>query len=233
VARGETLRSWLRLWPRAASPHEVDVVRGYALWAADYPPAAHNRLMEVEERAVLELLPALAGRRALDLGCGSGRYLQVLARQGARLAVGCDLSAEMLQQASGKGHRLVRANALRLPFAAGAFDVIVCGLMVGHVGPLDGVLLEASRLLAPGGAIVYSDLHPRGAQAGWKRTFEARDGRRYALPHHVHGHDAHRAACRRAGLALLGVREPTVDWEGRWHGHPAVLVLAAGKGDRL
>jgi malonyl-CoA O-methyltransferase len=212
---------------------DVDVVRGYALWAADYPPAAHNPLMRVEERAVLELLPDLHGRSVLDLGCGSGRYLQRLAASGARLAVGCDLSAEMLAQAAGRERRLVRAEATRLPFAPCSFDVIVCGLMVGHLGRLDPVLREVARLLALGGTVVYSDLHPDGALAGWKRVFEGRDGRRYALPHHVHGRENHFEACRRAGLAVRTVREPKVDWGGRWDGHPAALVLAASKADRL
>jgi len=76
----------------------------YALWAASYPPHAHNPLMLAEERAMLALLPAdLRGRRVLDAGCGSGRYLLHALRRNARRALGVDLSAEMLARARGLG----------------------------------------------------------------------------------------------------------------------------------
>jgi len=76
----------------------------YALWAASYPPHAHNPLMLAEERAMLALLPAdLRGRAVLDAGCGSGRYLLHAHRRGARRVLGVDLSAEMLAQARGLG----------------------------------------------------------------------------------------------------------------------------------
>ena len=35
----------------------LDPIAAYALWADDYPPYAHNPLMQAEERAVLALLP--------------------------------------------------------------------------------------------------------------------------------------------------------------------------------
>src|SRR5215212_107953 len=73
----------------------------YALWAASYPPHAHNPLMLAEERAMLALLPAdLRGRAVLDAGCGSGRYVLHALRRSARRVLGIDLSAEMLARAS-------------------------------------------------------------------------------------------------------------------------------------
>jgi malonyl-CoA O-methyltransferase len=84
--------------------HAVPILEpssAYALWAADYPPHAHNPLMQAEERAMLSLLPAgLRGRAVLDAGCGSGRYLIHTLQRGARRVVGLDLSAEMLARAS-------------------------------------------------------------------------------------------------------------------------------------
>src|SRR6476469_3903288 len=72
----------------------------YALWAASYPPHAHNPLMLAEERAMLALLPgSLRGRSVLDAGCGSGRYLLHALRRGARRVLGVDLSGEMLARA--------------------------------------------------------------------------------------------------------------------------------------
>src|SRR5215216_5712504 len=73
----------------------------YALWAASYPPHAHNPLMQAEERAMLALLPGdLRGRAVLDAGCGSGRYLAHVRARGARRVIRVDLSAEMLARAA-------------------------------------------------------------------------------------------------------------------------------------
>src|SRR5215510_1905626 len=84
----------------------LEPVPAYALWAASYPPHAHNPLMLAEERAMLALLPAdLRGRVVLDAGCGSGRYLLHALRRNARRVLGVDLSAEMLARARGMGYR--------------------------------------------------------------------------------------------------------------------------------
>ena len=67
----------------------------YALWAASYPPHAHNPLMLAEERAMLALLPGdLRGRALLDAGCGSGRYL----RDRQRIAAATGPQADALAQ---------------------------------------------------------------------------------------------------------------------------------------
>jgi hypothetical protein len=84
-------------------------------------------------------------------------------------------------------------------------------------------------VLAPGGSVVYSDLHPFGALAGWKRSFRGRDGREYSARHHIHLYADHQAACQAAGLAITAVREPRIDFEHPYRGYPAVLVIRAGK----
>ena len=72
----------------------------YALWAASYPPRAHNPVMRVEERAMLGLMPTdLYGQSVLDAGCGSGRYMLHALDRGAGPVTGVDLSVEMLERA--------------------------------------------------------------------------------------------------------------------------------------
>ena len=218
---------------RRAAPIELDVLAAYAQWAAAYTPDAHNPLMALEERAVLDLLPDLAGRRFLDLACGSGRYLKRLAPAvgGAALrrAIGVDFSRPMLARAASLGRPLAQADLLALPLAAGAFDLIVCGLAVGHLADLAGSLAEMGRVLAGGGVLIYSDFHPFGALLGWKRTFRGANGTEYAARHHVHLYAAHQAACQAAGLRLEAVREPCIEGEHSYRGYPAVLVIRASK----
>src|ERR1051325_11179256 len=116
---------------------------------------------------------------------------------------------------------------LCLPLPGGACEVVVCGLAVGHVQRLDQAIAEMARVLAPGGVMVYSDLHPFGTLAGWKRSFLARDGKQYAARQHVHLYADHQAACQSAGLTIDAVCEPRIDFEHRFRGFPAALVIRA------
>jgi SAM-dependent methyltransferase len=207
----------------------------YDLWAHSYPPLPHNPLMRAEQAAVLDLLPDAAGRRTLDLACGSGRYGLLLQQDGAALVVGCDLSAGMLARAP-LAHR-VRADMSRLPFAAASFDLIVSGLAVGHAPSLDAWMAEVARVLAPGGVLVYSDFHPDAARAGMRRSFTDAGGQHHELLHALHDPDAHLAAAWRAGLVLEAQREVRVGQElseaftgseafyARWAGLAVVLAL--------
>jgi malonyl-CoA O-methyltransferase len=196
----------------------------YALWAASYPPHAHNPLMQAEQRAMLSLLPADLRRRAvLDAGCGSGRYLQHALLRGARRVLGVDLSAEMLAQARGLGARdavgaqlpapsrwLVRASVEAIPLRDGWADLTVCGLTIGHVEGLDAALAELRRVTRPGGIILCSDFHPIGHALGWRREFSA-GGQRYAVRHTPHQHGDWRNACAALGLRVMRVLEPYLD----------------------
>lgn len=201
----------------------------YARWAATYPPAPHNLLMEMEQAAMLELLPEVRNQCALDLACGSGRYLNLLRARGAAQVMGLDLSREMLMAAQVHQKKLLQGDLCALPLASASFDLVVCGLAVGHVENLRIVIAEASRVLKAGGEFLYSDFHPFGALAGWQRTFRDQDGKEYAVRHFTHRHEDHVAACRAAGLEITAVREPKIAIAHKWKGFPAVLVIKALK----
>jgi SAM-dependent methyltransferase len=207
----------------------------YDLWAESYPPLPHNPLMRAEQQALLALCPDLAGRRVLDLACGSGRYALVAQQQGAAFVVGSDLSGAMLARAPLAMR--VRADMMRLPFAPASFDVVLSGLAVGHADDLDAWMAGIARVLAPGGHLVYSDFHPDAARAGMRRSFSDASGRHHELLHALYDLDAHRDAAGRAGLRLQASRtvrvghELSEDFAGapafyaRWRRLPVVLAL--------
>ena len=190
----------------------------YAAWAPHYPPCAHNALMQVEERAVLALLPPVTGLVALDAACGTGRYLRVLEERGARRVFGVDNSPAMIARAGGA---VALGDLHALPVRAASIDVIVSGLAMNDVSDLDGVLRELARALKPGGTLVYSALHPRGGEARWTRTFEA-GGQTWSLPAHWHSTGDHEHACAAAGLQIDARREPEIEGRG-----PVALVIRA------
>jgi SAM-dependent methyltransferase len=112
------------------------------------------------------LLGGLAGRRVLEVGCGSAPCARWLVGQGARV-VGLDLSAGMLRHAVHAGREtgisvpLVQADAARLPFAEGGFD-LACSAFgaVPFVADSAAVMREIARVLRPGGRWIFAVTHP-------------------------------------------------------------------------
>jgi SAM-dependent methyltransferase len=102
----------------------------------------------------------LHGRRALDLGCGTGSSLLPLVELGYE-AVGCDASAGMVAVAKRKlagTARLVVADARDLP-ALGSFDLVwlvndTVNYLVGD-GDLRRAIAAAAARLAPGGVLLF------------------------------------------------------------------------------
>src|SRR3990172_3620343 len=76
-----------------------------------------------------------AGRgdlRALDLGCGTGIFLDSLARYGE--AVGLDSSPDALDFCRERGlTRLVRADGALIPFGDEAFDLVTANDLIEHI----------------------------------------------------------------------------------------------------
>jgi len=174
-------------------------------------------------------LPDLRGMAVLDVGCGSGRYLKIMLQRGAALVVGLDASMPMLARAREFAPNLMQANLLSMGLHTGRFQVITCALALGHVQDLRRALTEISRVLAPNGAVIYSDFHPLAAQLGWKRTFRGPDGHLYAVRYYAHSISEHVAACAAAGLQVAEVLEPTIDFDHKWRGYPALLIVRAIK----
>ncbi|RMI29857.1 class I SAM-dependent methyltransferase [Nocardia stercoris] len=112
------------------------------------------------------LLGEVAGRRVLEIGCGSAPCARWLAAQGAH-PVGLDLSRGMLDrglQAMAQGGPrvpLVQADAEALPFASESFD-LACSAFgaVPFVADPGQVMREVARVLKPGGRWVFSVNHP-------------------------------------------------------------------------
>jgi ubiquinone/menaquinone biosynthesis C-methylase UbiE len=93
----------------------------------------------------------------LDIGVGTGIVAAALLAEAPHVGrlVGIDISTDMLAQARERlPGTVVRASALRLPFGAGRFDAAVAVHVLHLVPDLDATLLEAARVLRPGGVLV-------------------------------------------------------------------------------
>lgn len=92
-----------------------------------------------------------AGKRVLDIGCGTGYGVAEMARSAA-FAVGIDSAAE----ASPGAGIFLQASATALPFKPGAFDLITAFEVIEHLTDWQQMLAEARRVLHPDGVFLVS-----------------------------------------------------------------------------
>jgi ubiquinone/menaquinone biosynthesis C-methylase UbiE len=216
-----------------------ETLQAYERWAPVYPPVAHNPLMRAEQTAMLAAWPDVAGRRVLDLACGSGRYSRALLESNAAQVVSLDFCMPMLQRVVGS--QRVCASMMQLPFRPDCFDVVVSGLALAHASGVRPWAVEVSRVLRAGGTLLYSDFHPEAARAGLTRSFKDAANVTFTVPHQLYSVAEQIEAASAAGLQLQAVRELRVGHElqesfpgsesfyRQWHGLPIVLVVRAAK----
>lgn len=148
-----------------------------------------------------------AGDRVLDLGCGGGRHAFEAHRRGANVVAfdrnGGDTkdAAAMLavmrlegEAPAGTLGTAVNGDALSLPFADGAFDVVIAAEVLEHLAA-DGVAMaELARVLRPGGAIAVTVPRWFPERVCWALAED------YHAPHVAGGHVR---IYRRTGLGWL------------------------------
>jgi SAM-dependent methyltransferase len=178
---------------------------------------------EREYAKIVEAADLSRAEAVLDLACGPGIYARRFARAlpGA-CVVGMDLSRPMLAHASRLARaeglrtlRLVRGDALRLPFASDRFDVVnCCGAL--HLFPdVDRALAEMARVLRPGGRLTL---------AAFRRGEGAVARARARLRRRLYGLDAFGPAELARRLVSAGLEDPrSLHAAGIW------LMLCARK----
>jgi ubiquinone/menaquinone biosynthesis C-methylase UbiE len=155
--RGESILFWQNYWIFHA--HTVDMnffayptaAKRYASGRPFFHPLAIKKIKEVCcENGRID--------RALDVGCGTGQSTQALLEVAEEI-VGLDSSAEMLSHAiQHKRIRFVEGQAEQMLLANEEFGLITVGLAF-HWFDQRKFLLEAQRLLRPGGSLViYNDV---------------------------------------------------------------------------
>jgi len=130
-------------------------------------------------------LPLGPGQRMLDMGCGEGRHVIAFSAMDGADAIGVDLSLadlatarvrhgelrDVLPVADGAPETglfgLVAGDALCLPFADGAFDVVVCSEVLEHIPDYRGAIAELVRVLRPGGRLCVSVPRPWCERICW------------------------------------------------------------------
>ena len=150
----------------------ASLAEAYEAW---YETPLGAYVIAEEERALKGLLPA--GESLLEVGAGTGYWLRRLAYP---KKVGVEPSEAMRRLGKERVPEAewVAAQGEALPFADGAFDVVLLFTVLEFVGEVERVLAEARGVLKPGGALVVGVLE---ALSPWAALYR-RLGEKGVLP---------------------------------------------------
>src|SRR6185437_15937614 len=125
----------------------------------------------------IQLLMAVRSGRVLDIACGTGKTIEILAQFPALEVHGCDISDMLLQKATERGiapERLKRTDATTMEYAEGAFD---WGYSIGSLehfteDGIDKFLKECHRVVS-GATFHMIPVSQNGLDTGWIKTFQS------------------------------------------------------------
>jgi ubiquinone/menaquinone biosynthesis C-methylase UbiE len=138
-------------------------------WQGDLYDVQHDYFARVIQRRkayameMIGKLPGMPPGTALDIGCGSGVYLEELLQKGFD-ACGMDISNEMLSVtrnrlagAIAEGRlRLAAGDVEHIPFDRNEFDLVICVGVFGYLLRDEAAIAEILRVLKPGGYLLLN-----------------------------------------------------------------------------
>lgn len=111
-------------------------------------------------------LDPLRGKGVLEVGCGAGRFTEILLEAGARVFA-CDLSGAVeanLENCGGHPEYFVcQADVMKLPVKPGSFDFVIALGMIQHTPSPEETIAALAKAVRPGGILVvdhYRTLRP-------------------------------------------------------------------------
>ena len=169
----------------------------------------------VQNECAIEALGVAPADRVLDLGCGPGRSLALLASRAKRGHVtGVDPSGLMVRIARRRNRYLIDSRRVSivnavghaLPFADGALDKVLCVHVIYFWDDLAENLREIARVLRPGGrlALVFrSSAHEVAVGAFPEDLYRFRDLRQIADALSIEGFEVAAQSMRRDAAGAL------------------------------
>ena len=118
-----------------------------------------------------ELLSGINGGRVLDVGCGSGQFIEILIQSLGSFdsVTGVDVDESVLKEAGikyqGETYRFLKASTQSLPFEDGSFDFVSISKALHHVENDRQTLDEMKRVLKHGGYLFINEMIRDGLSA--------------------------------------------------------------------
>lgn len=190
----------------------MGVQQAYNQWSQSYD-TDRNLTRDLDEKVLRETLTDRHFHSILEIGCGTGKNTVSLAGIGERVHA-LDFSEGMIQKAREKvGANHVRFSMAdltqRWPCEEGAYDLVVCNLVLEHIEDLSFVFAEAARALKAGGTFLIHELHPFKQYEGKRARFD-QGNEIVEVPAFVHHISEYFNSASRSGFKLVQLNE----W---WH----------------
>ena len=136
--------------------------------AASYHRRYQRNRLEGVARALIDLARDHQAAQILEVGCGTGRWLESLA-QGNVQATGLDLSLEMLKQTrlAGRCRQLACGQASHLPFRPQVFDLVFCVNALHHFEDPATFIAAAADALKTNGVLAIIGQVPQDRRNRW------------------------------------------------------------------
>ncbi|HWP80473.1 MAG TPA: class I SAM-dependent methyltransferase, partial [Candidatus Acidoferrum sp.] len=141
--------------------HERRSRAAYDKKAAGYDDTFEGKFTYSYNLLLLEAADIRDGDAVLDVACGNGRLLKMLAGRHAIRGYGIDISEKMIEQANAQNPamRFSVGSCEALPYPDGSFDVLTVSAAYHHFPHVGVFAREAHRVLKPGGKIYIAEVY--------------------------------------------------------------------------
>jgi cytosine/adenosine deaminase-related metal-dependent hydrolase/SAM-dependent methyltransferase len=183
---------------------------GYRLWASSYDRDS-NPMLSLEKRFLEHLLPPVTGLDVVDLGCGTGRWLEMLMSRRPGSLLGVDSSLEMLEVARnklGNAAKIVNADCAQASWNSSSADLIFCNFVLSYIEDAPTFLTAVRTMLREEGSVFITDVHPETAsRLDWRRGLTV-EGDFHEIRTWRRSIEEVIALCERANLSVCVRLEP-------------------------
>lgn len=148
--------------------HNVKCSVDYSRIAAKYDHRYEELSFNGVERELLEFVKGTSVREILEVGCGTGYWLDILDKRGFSVA-GLEPSPQMLDLARTRvpNGDLKAGYAHKLPWPDNSFDCLFCVNAIHHFEKKDQFIIEAYRVLRKNSGLLIIGLDPHKRIDQW------------------------------------------------------------------
>jgi len=120
-----------------------------------------NRCLGTE---IIKLFSGQLPMQVLEVGCGAGRFTEILLEYPAVNLTSTDLSAAVeanqMNFPQDNHHRIIQSDIMKSPFEVNSFDVVICIGVIQHTPSPEKTIRKLLELVKPGGYLVIDHYTP-------------------------------------------------------------------------
>jgi len=185
----------------------METKEAYNHWANTYD-AVENRTRDLEGIVARKILRNKKFDKILEIGCGTGKNTQWLAKKSRKLTA-VDFSEKMMAIAKQKNklsHVYFQQADITKPWSFKKADLITCSLVLEHIKNISFIFKQAFKTLRHEGLFYICELHPFRQLQGSRAKFETDEGL-VNLEYFIHHLSEFFQRAKKSGLICVDIQE--------------------------